>query len=78
MSVLLDLLQSSQNGSVAKSDFEAAAGESDGDGSKIFDQIDQNHDQTVNVAELSTFLDSYRRTSEAGTSGKSRALAMVA
>jgi hypothetical protein len=78
MSVLLDLLQSSQNGSVAKSDFEAAAGESDGDGSKIFDQIDQNHDQTVNVAELSTFLDSYRRTSEAGTSGKPRALAMVA
>jgi hypothetical protein len=78
MSVLLDLLQSSQNGSVAKSDFEAAAGENDGDGSKIFDQIDQNRDQTVNVAELSVFLDSYRRTSEAGTSGKSRALAMVA
>jgi hypothetical protein len=78
MSVLLDLLQSSQNGSVPKSDFEAAAGESDGDASKIFDRIDQNHDQSVNVAELSTFLDSYRRTSEAGTSGKSRALAIVA
>lgn len=76
MSVLLDLLQSSQNGSVAKSDFEAAAGESsDSDASKIFDRIDQNHDGSVNVAELSSLLDSYRRTSGTGTS---RTLAMVA
>lgn len=78
ISVLLELLQSSQDGSVKKSDFAAAAGESDDKASEIFDRIDQNHDRSVNVAELSTFLDSYRRASEAGTQGRTRALAMVA
>jgi hypothetical protein len=75
--VLLDLLQSSQGGTVNKSDFEAAAGESDRS-SKLFEKIDQNRDSAVNVAELSAFLDSYRRASEAGTAGRTRALAMVA
>lgn len=78
MSVLLDLLQSSQDGKVKKSDFDAAVGKGDDKASEIFDRIDQNHDSSVNVAELSAFLDTYRRNSEAGTQGRAHALAMVA
>jgi hypothetical protein len=78
LSVLLDLMKSSQDGSVKKSDFEAAAGDTSGDASKVFDGIDQNHDSTVNVNELSSFLDSYRRASEAGAQGNTRTLALVA
>ena len=78
ISVLLDLLQSSQDGSVKKSDFDAAVGESDGKASDMFDQIDQNHDSSINVAELTSFLDTYRRNSEVGTPRKTGALAVVA
>lgn len=77
ISVLLELLQSSQHGSVTKSDLEAAAGESDDEASEMFDRIDGNHDDAVNLTELSAFLDTYRRTSEAGTQGRTRALAIV-
>jgi hypothetical protein len=78
-SVLLELLKSSQDGKVKKSDFEAAAGDNDSKASEMFDAIDQNHDATVNVAELTAFLDSYRRASEAASvQGKTRSLAMVA
>jgi hypothetical protein len=76
MSVLLDLMQSSQDGKVKKSDFDAAAGESNSEASEVFDRIDQNHDSSVNLNELSAFLDTYRRNSEAGTQG--RALAVIA
>jgi hypothetical protein len=78
LSVLLQLMQSSQDGKVKKSDFEAAAGDNTGDASDVFDRMDQNHDSTVNVNELSSFLDSYRRASEASAQGRSRTLAMVA
>lgn len=78
MSVLLDLLQSSQNGSVARADFEAAAGKGDTEASEVFERIDHNRDDTVHVAELSALLDSYRRTSEAGMPGRARALAVIA
>ena len=78
ISVLLDLLQSSQDGSVKKSDFDAAVGESDGKASEMFDRIDQNHDSSINVAELTSFLDTYRRNSEVGTPRKTGALAVVA
>ena len=78
MSVLLDLMKSSQDGKVKKSDFEASAGKSDDKASELFDRIDENHDSSVNVAELSAFLDTYRRNAEAGSQGKTRALAMVA
>ena len=79
MSVLLDLLQSSQKGSVGKSEFDdAAAGEGAGEASELFDRIDQNHDSSVNMAELSAFLDTYRRNSAAGLQGKTRALAVIA
>ncbi len=78
MSVLLDLMQSSQDGKVKKSEFDAAVGKGDDKSSEIFDQIDQNHDSSVNLTELSTFLDTYRRNSEAGTPVRARALAMVA
>ena len=57
MSVLLDLLQSSQNGTVGKSEFDAAAGDSDSEASEIFDRIDQDHDGSINRTEMSTFLD---------------------
>jgi hypothetical protein len=77
-SVLLKLLQSSQDGQVNKSDLKAAAGDDAGDATKLFDRIDQNHDSTVSVNELSTFLDTYRRASEAGAQGRSRALAVIA
>ena len=78
-SVLLDLLKSSQDGKVKKSDFEAAAGVNDDKASELFDAIDQNHDATVNVAELTNFLDTYRRNSQAASlQGKARSLAMVA
>jgi hypothetical protein len=76
-SVLLELLQSSQNGSVGKAEFEAAAGEGDSEAAELFDRVDQNHDRAVNVAELSAFLDTYRRTSEGGAQGRARALAVV-
>jgi hypothetical protein len=78
ISVLLDLLQSSQDGSVKKSDFDDAIGESDGKASEIFDRIDENHDNAINVAELTSFLDTYRRNSEVGATGRSRTLAVVA
>ena len=78
-SVLLNLLKSSQDGKVKKSDFEAAAGDNDDKASELFDAIDQNHDATVNVAELTNFLDTYRRNSQAASlQGKARSLAMVA
>ena len=78
MSVLLDLLQSSQDGSVNKSDFETALGGDDAKASEMFDSIDQNHDSSVNVGELTNFLETYRRNAEAGTAGKGRALAVAA
>jgi hypothetical protein len=78
MSVLLDLLRSSQNGSVGKSEFDAAAGEGVSEASELFDRIDQNHDSSVNMAELSAFLDTYRRNSAAGQQGRTRALAVIA
>jgi hypothetical protein len=78
-SVLLDLLKSSQDGKVKKSDFEAAAGADDSKASELFDTIDQDKDATVNTAELTAFLDTYRRASEsASLQGKARSLAMVA
>lgn len=78
-SVLLELLQSSQDGKVSKSDFEAAASDNDSKASELFDAVDQNHDATVNIAELTAFLDTYRRASEsASLQGKARSLAMVA
>jgi len=78
-SVLLDLLKSSQDGKVKKSDFEAAAGADDSKASELFDAIDQDKDATVNSAELTAFLDTYRRASEsASLQGKARSLAMVA
>lgn len=83
LSVLLDLMQSSQNGSVSKSQFEAAAskdGKDGKDGVALFDKIDGNHDGSVNPAELSAFLDSYRRTSangaEGGAAARPRSLTM--
>jgi hypothetical protein len=78
MSVLLDLLKSSQDDSVKKSDFDAAIGENDDKASELFDQIDQNHDNAINVSELTSFLDTYRRNSDVGTQGRSRTLAVVA
>jgi hypothetical protein len=78
-SVLLDLLKSSQDGKVKKSDFEAAAGADDSKASELFDAIDQDKDASVNTAELTAFLDTYRRASEsASLQGKARSLAMVA
>lgn len=78
MSVLLDMLQQSQDGSVNKSDFATAMGDDDAKASEMFDRIDQNHDSSVNVAELSNYLDTYRRNSEAAATGKGRALAIAA
>jgi hypothetical protein len=78
MSVLLDLLQSSQDGSVKKGDFDAAVGENDDKASELFDKIDQNHDSSINVSELTNFLNTYRRNSETGTQSRSRTLAVVA
>lgn len=85
LSVLLDLMQSSQNGSVRKSEFEAAAskdGKDSKDGAALFDKIDGNHDGSVNPAELSAFLDSYRRASANGAEGtaatRPRSLAITA
>ena len=40
--------------------------------------IDHNHDNAVNLSELTSFLDTYRRNSYAGTQGRSRTLAVVA
>ena len=78
MGVLLDLMKSSQDGSVTKSDFETALGGDDKKASDMFDRIDQNHDSTVNASELSAYMDTYRRNAEAGTTGKGRALAVAA
>ena len=78
MSVLLNLLQSSQTGKVRKSDFDAAIGEGDSEASAAFDRIDGNRDNSINVAELSAFLDTYRRNAETGTQGRARALAVLA
>jgi hypothetical protein len=79
ISVLLDLLQSSQDGSVKKSDFASAlGGDDDIKASELFDRLDQNHDSAVNIAEVTNFLETYRRNAEAGTSGKGRALAVAA
>jgi hypothetical protein len=77
ISVLLDLLQSSQDGSVRKSDFDAAVDENNDKASELFDRIDQNHDSSINVSELTNFLDTYRRSSEAAGPAKARALAVV-
>jgi len=76
MSVLLGLLQSSQDGTVAKSDFEKASG--DTDAPELFDRVDQNHDAAINNAELTSFLDAYRRTQETPSARKGTALALAA
>lgn len=81
LSVLLDLMQSSQDGSVSKSDFEAASDANGNNTSVLFDKIDQDHDGSVSKAELSTFLDNYRRASTqggAGIAGQARTLTMTA
>ena len=79
MGVLLDLLKSSQDGSVKKSDFDAAVGEGDEDSAAdLFARVDQNHDNSVSINELTNFLDTYRRNSEAGAVGKGRTLAVAA
>jgi hypothetical protein len=78
ISVLLDLLQSSQDGSVKKSDFDAAIGETNDKASELFDRIDQNHDSSINVSELTNFLDTYRRNSDVATQSRTRTLAVVA
>lgn len=78
ISVLLELLQASQNGGVAKADFVAKASEGDSEASRIFERIDMNQDETVDVAELSAGLDTYRRAYEGGASGRACALAVVA
>lgn len=79
LSVLLDLMQSSQKGSVSKADFEAAADTNGNNTSVLFDKIDQDHDGSVTKAELSTFLDNYRRASaQGGAAAPSRTLTMTA
>jgi hypothetical protein len=79
MSVLRELMKSSQDGTVKKSDFEAALGKDDDTrASDLFDRIDQNHDNAVTNAELTSFLDTYRRNAAAGTAGKGRSLAVAA
>jgi hypothetical protein len=78
MGVLLNLMNSSQDGSVTKSDFVSKLGGEDAKASDMFDRIDQNHDSSVNAAELTAFLDTYRRNAEAGSTGKGRALAVAA
>ena len=75
MSVLLGLLQSSQDSTVAKSDLEKASG--DADAPELFDLVDQNHDATINNAELTSFLEAYRRTQEP-SARKGTALALAA
>lgn len=74
VSLLLDLLQSSQNGSVSRSELNAAAGKDVSEASELFDRIDQNHDNSINVAELTATLDAYRRGAGAGSQGKALAL----
>lgn len=80
ISVLLDLLQSSQDGSVKKSDFANTLGSDDDmQASEMFDRLDQNHDSSVNVAEVTNFLETYRRNAEASSAaGKGRTLAVAA
>ena len=80
ISVLLNLLQSSQDGSVTKSDFASAlGGKEDTKASEMFDRLDQNQDSSVNVAEVTSFIETYRRNAEAGSAaGKGRALAVAA
>lgn len=79
LSVLLDLMQSSQNGSVSKADFEAAVDKGGNNTSVLFDKIDENRDGSVNPAELSAFLDNYRRASaHDGAAARTRTLAMTA
>lgn len=79
LSVLLDLMQSSQKGSVSKADFEAAADTNGNNTSVLFDKIDQDHDGSVTKAELSTFLDNYRRASaQGGATAPARTLTMTA
>lgn len=80
ISVLLNLLQSSQDGSVKKSDFASALGDGDNTkASEMFDRLDQNQDSSVNVAEVTSFIETYRRSAEAGSAaGKGRALAVAA
>lgn len=79
LSVLLDLMQSSQDGSVSKADFEAAADANGNNAAVLFEKIDQDRDGSVNKAELSTFLDNYRRASaQGGGAAQSRTLTMTA
>ena len=79
MGVLLNLMGSSQDGSVTKSDFVSKLGGEDAKAADMFDRIDQNHDSSVNAAELSAFLDTYRRNAEASSAaGKGRSLAVAA
>jgi hypothetical protein len=75
-SVLLDLLQSSQKGSVSKSEFDAAAGESGEKESGLFDRIDQDRDGSINTAEMSLYLNTHKRNADAKTAA--RTFAMVA
>jgi Ca2+-binding EF-hand superfamily protein len=77
-SVLLDVLQSSQKGSVKKSEFETAVGESGGNASELFDKIDHDHDGSINTAEMSLYLNAYKRNAGAGANGGARSLAMLA
>ena len=78
-SVLLDLLQSSQKGSVKKSQFETAVNESGGgNASELFDRIDQDRDGSINTTEMSLYLNTYKRNVDAGRKGASHSLAMVA
>jgi hypothetical protein len=75
-SVLLDLLQSSQKGNVKKSEFETAIGEHDGgNASELFDRLDQDRDGSINTAEMSLYLDTYKRNADARAKGAARSLA---
>jgi hypothetical protein len=77
-SVLLDLLKSNQKGSVSKSEFDVAVGDSDGKASELFGRIDQDHDGSINTAEMSLYLNAYKRNAGAGANSSARALAMLA
>jgi hypothetical protein len=77
-SVLLDLLHSSQNGTVGKSEFDAATGDSGSKTSGLFDRIDQDRDGSINATEMSLYLNTYRRTADAAARSGTHALAKVA
>ena len=75
-SVLLDLLQS--KGSVKKSEFETEIGEGGSDkASELFDKIDQDRDGSINTAEMSLYLNTYKRNADAKAAARARALAVA-